>query len=124
MSCKPVAERRPCACDMPDFYPMAARVAAMIDGDNHAGDLAIVCADCHDPLEEQQEVLIMRKLLAAMHADGKMLALTVCGRRKVTRCGTSAPRCNAAGRGGMRSRCDPRHQASTGCRGSHGPLLA
>ena len=45
---------RPCPNDMPEFYPTAARVAATMDGDNHANGLPIVCADCHDPLDEQE----------------------------------------------------------------------
>ena len=92
--------------------PTAARVAAMIDGDDHEGDLAIVCADCHDPLLEEEEVL-MRKLLAAMHADGNMLALTAWAAEGNEMRYHSAPRCNAVGpRASMRSRCDPRRQAT------------
>ena len=66
---------RECALTEPDYYPTAARVASMMDGDAHAGGMPIVCADCHDPLEEQEHLLMT--MLDALSQKGKALALTL-----------------------------------------------
>ena len=68
---------RMCDLSAPAFYPTAARIVPLLDGDDFAECMPVVVADVHDPLTQQE--LLLARLLARLgdRGNGKSLGLTV-----------------------------------------------